>query len=296
MKTKNEKARKSYLVWAPPYDNSAGGIVVLHRLAVELQARGEDVWINTEYQNKRWDYVATFSVEPDGSLFFHSTGGFGEKPIAIYPEIVSGNPFNAKTVVRYLLNIPGKCSPDYSSTWAPDDILYTYSRLYNEKLNLPEDRVMFIPQFDLSIFYDQHLPRSGRLVYHGKDRRPDDPMLKHLPCIGGKEDHKGETGQKILSAKLNRCELLYNYDNCSAITDIARLCGCPVAIIPDGSYTREEGKLSESFSVGGIGIGLEEAPIARDTIDSNKMALFYESAELKFQWALSDFIEFTQNA
>ena len=30
---------RSYLVWAPPFDESSGGIKVCHRMAVELQTR-----------------------------------------------------------------------------------------------------------------------------------------------------------------------------------------------------------------------------------------------------------------
>ena len=254
---------KSYLIWAPPFDESSGGIKVLHRLAVELQKRGMNVFINTNKQNPRWETVPCFGIGTGRNV----TCAF---PIAIYPEIVPMNPFNAKTIVRYLLNIPGACSPDYSASWGEDDILFTYSRLFNTKLKLPNDRVMLIPHIDLDVFYDRKLKRSGRLVYRGKGQQKEDERLKQFPSLGGKESFRGDDGQKILADSLNHCELLYCYDNATAITEIARLCGCPVVIMPDGIYSKEEHQQHEFWNSGGIVWGTTETRIALTTIEDRK--------------------------
>ena len=272
---------KAYLVWAPPFDESSGGIKVLHRLAGELQKRGFDVFLNTEAQNKKWDNVPVYRYDAIGH------------DIAIYPEIVSGNPFDAKTVVNYLLNIPGACSPDYSSTWGKDDLFYTYSRLFNTKIGLPDDRVLLVPHINLSVFYDKHLPRTGRAVYRGKGS--DRELLRQYPLLGGKESFRGDEGQERLSDMLNRITMLYVLDNATAMTEIARLCGCPVVIVPDGSYTKEQYQQHEFWPAGGIGWGVEESAIARATIDSEKMRSVYEEAEIEFQRRLTNFIEVTQN-
>jgi hypothetical protein len=274
--------RKPYFIWAPPFDNASGGIVVMHRMAVELQKSGECVYINTPVQNKKRDMVL---VMEDGI----------PRSIAVYPEIIQGNPFGAETVVCYLLNIPGVCGgPSSINDYEKTDFFYIYDRLFNSKIGLPEENILHCPHIDLDVFYDKHLPRVGRAVYRGKGKQPDHPLANY-PLIGGKESFRGDEGQARLCELLNRCSLLYVYDPATAITDIARLCGCPVVIIPDGSYTKEEYQQHEFYAAGGVGWGVEEAAIARATIDGEKMRQFYIEAEKIFQEKLTKFIEVTQN-
>lgn len=276
---------RNYIVWSPGFDRSSGGICVLHRLAVELQKRGLKVFINTEKQNPHWPRIylweqKVFMQFPDS--------------IAIYPEIIQGNPFYAHTVVRYLLNIPGACSANTADSYGKDDILYTYSRLFNTKLGLPDDRVMLCPHIDLNVFYDKHLPRNGRMKYRGKGQQSEDKRLSGYPLLGSKEGFRGDDGQERLAEALSRCSMLYVYDNATAITEIARLCGAPVVIIPDGSYTKEDYQQHEFWNSGGIGWCVEESPIARDTRNSDKMRANYENAEVEFQKRLDLFVETTQ--
>jgi hypothetical protein len=283
--------KKSYLIYSPPYDHSSAGIKVLHRLAVELQKRGENVFINTVIQNKKWPIVPYFDkvdIEKKEPIL--------QNAIAIYPDIIHDNNFNAKTVVRWMLNIPEYSGGPPIDTYPKTDIFYTYSRLFNTRLGLPDDRVLLCPSIDLSVFYDMHIPRSGRLVYRGKGQQPDNPLLAQYPSLGGKESFKGDDGQNRLRERLNKTEMLYVYDNATAITDIARLCGCPTVIVPDGLYSRKDYEQHELWHAGGIGYDLIEAPIARATIDSEYMAKYYAELEAKFQERLSEMIELTQEA
>jgi O-antigen biosynthesis protein len=277
---------RSYLVYAPPFNESSGGIKAMHRLAVELQKRGQEVFINTDKQNPHWPKIPTFGK---GLPVITVSDA-----IAIYPEIVSGNPFDTRTVVRYLLNVPGACSPDYRSTWDTDDILFTYSRLFNTKLKLPDNRVMLIPHIDLEVFYDRKLKSPERLVYRGKGQQKEDERLKQFSPLGGKEDFRGDDGQKRLADSLNRCELLYCYDNATAMTEIARLCGCPVVLIPDGSYSEADYHKHEFWNCGGLGYGVLESSYSRMSQSSSRVKEFYETAEKMFQERLTDFINLTQ--
>lgn len=273
---------KPYVVWSPPYDNASGGIVVMHRMAVELMKRGLTVFINTEKQNPKSPRVP---VLESNTL---------QDSIAIYPEIVWGNPFESKTVVRYLLNVPGVCGGPSSIHWYPNtDFFFVFSETYNKKIGLPEECILFCPHLELDVFYNKYLKRSGRLVYRGKGKHPDDARANH-PLLGGKESFRGDGGQQKLADALNKCELLYCYDNCTAIIDISRLCGCPVVIIPDGSYTKEQSSDSEYYKAGGVGWGIEEAAVARATINSEKVREAYIREEIVFQNKLTRFIELTQ--
>jgi O-antigen biosynthesis protein len=283
---KGEKMR-SYLIYAPPFDQSSGGVVVLHRLSVELKKRGCNVLLSTDKQNPRW---------PKIYLWEEKTFIQNPEAIAIYPEIIFGNPFHTETVVRYLLNIPGRCGGPDNFSNSDNEMFYTYSNLFNTKLQLPPDHVMLIPHIDLNVFYDRHLKRSGRLKYFGKRISVDDPRLARIPVVGSKEGFRGDEGQNRLAEQLNKCEMLYCYDNATALTEIARLCGCPVVIIPDGSYTYPEYRQHEFWKSGGIGWDILESPVARETINSDLMRSDYEEAEKVFQKKLTDFIEITQKA
>jgi len=260
--------------------------MVLHRLAVELQKRGKDVFINTEVQNPKWDKIRTkFPMTYDH-----------EGEVAIYPDIIHSNIWGSKTVVRWMLNIPEYSGGPPIDTYPKSDLFFTYSHLFNTRLGLPDDRILLCPSIDLSMFYDMHTPRAGRLVYRGKGQQPDNPLLAQYPSLGGKESFKGDDGQNRLRERLNKTEMIYVYDNATAITDIARLCGCPVILLPNGLYSRKDYEKHELWHAGGIGYDLIEAPIARATIDSEYMAKCYAELEVKFQNDLGKFIELTQEA
>jgi hypothetical protein len=273
-----------YAVWFPPFDRSSGGIVVLNRLAVELQKRGQVVFTNQPIQNPKWERIPLW-------------GSNDENAIAVLPEILFNNPFHTKTVVHYLLNLPGVCGGPTSIP--TDGICYTYSKLFNTKLGLPPERVMLIPHIDLDVFYDGKLPRHGRLVYRGKSRQEatslNDPLVLY-PLLGGKEDFRGDEGQCRLAYKLNRCEMLYCYDSVTAITEIARLCGCPVVLMPDNTWTWQEYREHEFWGSGGLGFCTIEAPLARSTMNSDLMRSDYIEAEKNFQLKLTEFIKITQEA
>ncbi len=213
---------RPYLIYAPPFSNASAGIIVLHRLAFELYKLGIEVYINTYQQNPRYATIPHIS-KCDKS----------KNPIAVYPEIVWGNPFECSTVVRFVLHTPGYWGGP--KEFGKDDILFVYSGFgtLKDELGLDDDHVLYVPTVDTGIFYDKKQPRLGRYVYRGKGKQPDHIVSKLYPLIGGKESFVGEEKQRELADKLNHCECLYSYDVVTTLTEIARLCGCPVVLIPD---------------------------------------------------------------
>lgn len=90
-----------FIIYGPQYRNSSAGIRVLHRLAALLNERGYSTVCNREQT----------PVSPD--------------TIVIYPEIIRGNPLNARRVVRYILNVPGRFGGPLS--YPASDLLVAYS-------------------------------------------------------------------------------------------------------------------------------------------------------------------------
>ena len=129
---------KCYCVYAPPYTISSAGIIVMHRLAHELAERGMDVFMNTDRQNPKYPFL------PLAHQWCHRQR---EEKIAIYPEIVHGDPFYAGTVVRYILNVPGRCCNGPTS-FPSSDLLYAYSFVWIKEsgLPIPMDNIYLFPR------------------------------------------------------------------------------------------------------------------------------------------------------
>lgn len=210
-----------YFFFLPDWSNVSGGGTAIHRLAHELSIRGFAVSVNTKVQNPDWQRIP-FSDHCSGNS------------IAVYPEQVGGNPLGGSKVVRYVMHIPGFFGGPPLSSYLKTDILFVYSEFWNKEvgLNLPSERILEIPTLlNIDMFHDKKFPRSGYLVYRGKGRTTELIETENIPRLSG--NFLGDSGQRLLADKLNRCNRLYSYDIMTVLIEISRLCGCPVTIIRD---------------------------------------------------------------
>jgi hypothetical protein len=83
-----------FLIWVPEYRHTSCGISVLHRLCHLLNENGYKAFVNTSVTNPEWNTPTKTFASDD--------------TVVIYPEIVHGNPFGAKRIIRWVLNDPGK--------------------------------------------------------------------------------------------------------------------------------------------------------------------------------------------
>jgi hypothetical protein len=272
------KRDKSFIVWAPPWSPSSAGIVVLHRLAQELSRRGEKVYMTTDQQNPEWPPIPT-SGQGYAKLSLASS-------IVIYPEIVHGNPLGCENVARLILHIPGYWGGPVE--FDKHEVLWAFLEFWNRRsgLNLPNGRILTVPYLDLDLFRDYGNERIRDYFYRGKGEQPD--VYLDAESLGGKEEHNSQFGQVQLVEKLNTARILYSYDNVTAMNDIARLCGCPVVLIPDPMYKRED---IELLMGPGMGYGLEEEALAKETMDSKRVKQIFIDREGIFQDQLTNFIE-----
>lgn len=206
---------RAYSVASPAYEYTSGGVRVMYGLYGWLLAKGAIAYLN-EYPNNTKDFVA------------------------IYPEIVRGNPFGANTVVRYILNKPGIVSAVYSSgktetgpTEFPGEDVYVFSEMFNT-MGVDEKHHLFLPILDLHLWKDQGKKRTQRAVFEGKgistNQHPKDCVIITRAM---------SADQQWLADTLNECEVVYQYDPVSAMSEIARLCGCRVVYLGQG-YSRDD--------------------------------------------------------
>lgn len=220
-----------------------------------LLARGEEVYMNSR---------------PNGDC------------IAIYPEIVNGNPANASTVVRYLLNKPGFMGSNGVSgptIFGKNEKIVAFSRVFYDS----PDLYMFLPVINLKVFRDQHKKRTKKAVFYGKwkgNQHPDGCIeLSRANC----------QDQQALADLLNECEVIYVYDQVTAIYDIARLCGCRVVVFP-ADITKDEFKEYEP-GMNGINWDGDEG----NQVDSEQFEAHYRVIGKVFEERLDNFIDFTQS-
>lgn len=253
---------RAYSVMTPPFDPTSGGIRVMWGLYGWLLAKGQIVHTNAQYGHP--DFVA------------------------IYPEIAQGNPLGAKHVVRYILNKPGvmglRTAEGFElgpTEFDPDDKLYYFSRLFGDS---PSENYMFLPILDLHTFKDQGKLRSKTAYFVGKGTdsgvHPKDAILI---------DRVVAADQGSLADLLNECEVLYCYDPVTAMTELARLCGCRIVYIPS-TYDHDEFSKKYEPGMNGISWGMDTGV----KLDVEAFREHYEAMREEFSWKLDAFIEETQ--
>jgi hypothetical protein len=255
---------KPYTLFTPPFDSVSGGVRVMYGLYGHLLAKGQIAHLNAKFN--------------------HSDC------VAIYPEIEHGNPAEAFTVVRYILNIPGVVDAIYSdgsfkkgpTKFNDDDILYYFSRLFGET---DEKHYMFLPILNLHLFKDQKKLRNKTCYFVGKgfdltlDKHPKDAILV---------DRELAQDQQALADLLNETDALYCYDPVTAMLELARLNGCRIVQIPS-IYSREEFSKYEP-TMNGISWGEDEGI----KLDYEKFRNHYANMIKQFSEKLDFFIEETQ--
>jgi len=261
--------KRKYLIWSFDYYPDSAGQKTMHRLCHELNQAGQEAYVAYPKRNPAWNTPYLPGPIRDRRL--------DERWIAVYPEIIAGNPWKAPRVVRYVLNTPGKLGGD--TVYPPSEIVYVFHELFNTP-GVPSERILFLPTIELDLYTDRHEPRSGALYYVGKGQKTRDLDAVELTNDMKRDPHE-------LADHLNRAEVLYTFDNVTAMAIIARLCGCPVVLIPDGTYDRE----TFDSLIAGPGLGWDEMPepFDSDVIRGNEVAQ-YEA----FRERLADFIAVTQ--
>lgn len=254
---------KPYSLFTPPFSVVSGGIRVMYGLYGWLLAKGQIVHLNARYAHSDF--------------------------IAIYPEIETGNPAQANTVVRYILNKPGVMGSQRDgkfisgpTSFAPTDKIFVFSELFNT-MGVDEEHKLFLPIIDTHLFRDMKGKRTKKAVFVGKG---EDKRLHPEGCI--LIDRIVAEDQTALAELLNECQVIYQYDPVSAMSEIARLCGCRVVYLSD-EYTKEEYETYEP-GTNGISFGMEEGV----KLDSDKFRNHYLKMKDTFSKKLDRFIELTQ--
>lgn len=223
------KLTKPYYIFTPPYTHVSAGVRALHLLCHALNQSGQKAYLAFTEQPKGLAVNPALNTPwttPELALLYKDIN-----PIVVYPDIIKGNPTNAKHVVRWLLGYPGLCGgdltfPDTEQVWA-----------YSAKIarNAKTADILCLPVVDPSIFHKPLMfsaDRLGTCYYAHKCE-----TIWGIEPKGVPEGCKKLEGTfEEISDILRHSEMCYIFEDTSVILE-AKMCGCPVMFMYNEKFS-----------------------------------------------------------
>jgi len=306
----------SFIIFAPPYNETSGGIVVLYHLHKLLSEQGyksqiyliggrkERILYNNAVQIW-WKQIILCAkrVIVEMVYFFQkkeillndkktATEKYLSKlklkpcinknTIVIYPEIEGGNPLRANNVVRWFLYKSGVYTNrvDYGK----NDLFFCYDKAFNDpKLN-PDENLLNLLCVKREIFKQTNFePRSGNCYIVRKGEMRDDlPKSFDGPVIDGLSDEE-------IAKIFNQSEYCISYDPYTFYTTYAALCDCIPVIMPLQGVKKDDWLPKKEMQYGiAYGMTAEEIQFAKDT--KNKKEVYLDSIEQESVKQVQNFV------
>lgn len=271
--------KKKYIIYTFGYGTDSGGSVVLYKLKTLLSSLGQEAYVyNCNADNQK--------IEPFNSLLQDNN------TIAIYPEVVLGNPLNAKNCVRWVLNNPGRYivghnnpSEDlYYNNCNNKDLFFNYSDIFNvrkDKVNY--GGLLTVIDIDRNLFKITNTGTRDKTCYFVK--KGGMPKCEHP----ANSVNISTTSAPDKANIFNQSSHFYCYDNECFNVVLAALCGCIAIVIPSGKYTADEWYKKFPWKTCGIAYGADKLEYAQKTLtDINDLINNYEATFLD---SVKNFIE-----
>ncbi len=260
-------------VVTPPYTRLSAGIVTLHLLCHYLNRAGHLAYIINHPFSMLPDralpnYISIQdSGEYSGLIAPHVTQetlDFYDQneitPIVIYPEVYD-NPFQASFFGRYVLNYPGLIAPAYTER---EDFSVYYSRILANSVDSgsrtkKQADVLFMPTCDLEFWTEDS--RVSRLAgtssfYAGKLKSVHGEPADRHPVNAIEILRSTSMSREQVRDIFRRSSAFYCYED-TALAIEARLCGCPVILVPNKHFS---GRLLAEVETGSLGSCIIDEP------------------------------------
>ena len=277
-----------FLIYSFNYDWKSGGNQVLHDLG-KILSKDYTTYVfgtTTVFESK------AICVKIDKAKEI----AFQDDVITIYPEVISGNPFNAKNVVRYVLYYPGWHAGD--KEYSDDELIITYNNEYVKDTKYDNSFVLTVLNPKLNIMKNHNKKRNkiGLLVRKCKDFEYKMSLLnqyKHLlklPVISIDDEINKCTDLRNLSKIYNTISLFISFDPHTYHSKMAALCGCTSVVIPSKEISNEEFYNVQKY---GVAYGFENIDFAKLTY--SKMIDDLKHMEQNTFTQCANFVKLIQN-
>ncbi len=287
--------KNPYYIYAPAYTKKSMGIKILHYLCHYLNTKGYPAFLFDSNMSKY--KINTKLISPILTVnIINCHREQNLSPIAIYPDVVNGNPLNCNNVVRYLLNYPGLLGGP--KEFEQNDLIYSYTKKISDRVNHSNKHILFIPPLiDSKIFYPpiSDTKRTGGCYYASKykefHKQKTLPFTDNLIEIT-RDKENSQTTEEI-GELFRKSEFFATYEDTSLITE-SLLCGCPVILIENKFFDGSQLAEHELTSLGST------KKFDRNSIEkaTNEIPLFiknYNNSFSEFENQIASFIKDTQN-
>jgi hypothetical protein len=204
------------------------------------------------------------------------------KGVVVYPDIVAGNPLCFNNVARWWLGIAQESTEN--------EIAFTYTAAQNSHVVAPNNLcIWYIEDFFKEPMGENRYQTCYRV--HKGASIPRIPETNSPTC-------KEITGQypatrRELAQLLQTSNVFYSYDNLSALSIEARLCGCPVKYIGYSCIDKAHSEINP-FSQWAEASPEEEVDIEKLRGELPLFREAYAKASLASARELDTFIHLTQ--
>ena len=216
------------------YNPLSGGVRALHRLCHHLNQTGFEAYLvgSPDFTTSPTLCTPILNAELRQR---HKAAGL--EPIAVYPEVTWGNPFAARTVVRYLLNRPGLLKPGVVDTYGPKDLFFAFA---------PEHVIpgtewfdLFMPIVDRSIYFPPPAGsvRAGVIVVSNRTS-PDPSSFPSWAKPVTAVSHAMPITAPELADLYRQSLALVTFERSTSIYE-ALMCGCPVICVSGDHFVAE---------------------------------------------------------
>jgi hypothetical protein len=319
----------TYIIESPPYDKNVGGFCALHYLADRLTYLGaKEVYLTTDVLNPRWraktiNLDRPFFLGEGGLDRFYAALGFLKKyvffntfkrklrrlqnrlfptllwkhfdidqTVVICGEALKGVPFDAKHVVRWIMNTPGVCGGD--GLYSESDHIFQYHPWYPVNENYKVRGLLTAIDLDhqLKTYQNKNMPeRKGGayLVRKGRDKKHNQHPADFVHADPLLEKMTDEEAADFF----NSIETFISYDDMTFISIQAALCGCKSIIIP-GEDNRSEENLKKINRIKGVAYGFDDQEWVNST--AHQLRPHFEALNAGYLATIKGFYEYCEKS
>lgn len=261
------------IIYSPKFDDDSGGSVVLHQFCHLLNKIGVDAkiwpWDKPLSHNKSFfvfvaqylkfirkrilykkKYISPYNLR---IASYSDLSGC----VAVYPEVINGNPLFSSTVVRWFLNKPGALTGCVD--FGKDELYFYYDGVFDVEITPGQkNHLLRVVIPNPTYKYHNKKDRAGCCymvrkgfkrahLYHSKECLRVDG-LKHA----------------AMASVFNNCKYFYSYDLYTFYTSYAAICGCIPIVVPESGISEVQWQPNVSSRYG-IAYGIEKIKWATDT-------------------------------
>ena len=274
-----------FIVDSSPADFSwiHGGIIVLHKLAKLLADAGHDVYLVSPSTNKTLPNSKCKVISRDIAKELCSQ----HEVIAIYPEIIIGNPYGAKHVVRWLLYYPGALH-NGQSVFDESEFVFAYQKAFVSDTIYEGSPPLFVLETNIDMFYPLDTPReydailirkgnlNGQEQYNERYMKyflPNAHLVTNQHIIFDQLIREDATPEE-LNKHLNTIKYFVTFDHATYHSILASLAGCISVVIPVDGLEKEKWKQELPIVKYGVAYGFDDIDWAVQTRDDLKNRLY----------------------